>query len=173
MVKWFMMHLARWVLNWRLARLQKVFGDSRWTPSMELIISVGEVIPVELLALYTPKLGQRIDVTVGFKNCQHLIEWLDEVTNLIVLSEYIDDKYLYPNVHQHTMTLDDFLTNSIGGDVDVLYFASHFGDRMFNLFYAVDNADPTYHDYYLRRLTVVLTQLYNVQEGLLRVAMNV
>lgn len=173
MVNRIIFFIAKLIFEFRLKRLEKIFGKTKWTPSLDLIVSLTNIIPIELLMKYTPALGRQIDFVVGFKNCHELLLWIDEVNNLIIRNKYIDDKYLYPNLNQHQMCLDDFLTNNNNGDVDILQFYEELQLTLQNLYNTFQSNNDLFITYYRGRLGVSLQNIYSIQEGLLRVAMNV
>lgn len=173
MVNRIILFFARLIFEFRLKRLERIFGKTKWQPSLDLIVSLTNVIPVELLTKYTPTLGRQIDLVIGFKNCHELLLWIDEVNNLIIKKEYIHDKYLFPNLNQRQVSLDDFLTNNNNGDVDILQFYLELQQALQNLYNTFQSNEDLFTTYYRGRLGVSLQNIYTIQEGLLRVAMNV
>lgn len=173
MVKFIVMFFARLIFNYRLRNLENVFGKNKWTPSLELVTSLTNSIPLEILEQYTVSLGKSIEFVVGFRNCHQLLNWIDEVNNLIVMQKYIDDKYLFPVLSQHLISLDDFLLNENECDVNIIEFYVELQKRLTNFYNSFDHVPVEYQNYYRNKLSVPLQNIYNVQEGLLRVAMNV
>ena len=173
MVKYIILFIAKLIFNYRLQSLVKVFGKNKWTPSFELVTSLTNIIPLEIMEKYNIPLGKSIEFVVGFKHCHQLLNWIDEVNNLVVMQKYIDDKYLFPVITQHLVTLDDFLITEEGYEVNIIQFYTELQKRLTNFYNSFDQVPVDYQNYYRQKLSVPLQHIYNVQEGLLRVAMNV
>jgi hypothetical protein len=112
---------------------------------------------------------QEVYVNTLFNNVSELLDWLFYVTKSVEAGEYIKDSVMLPRNDRHWVDLDTFLVNHKGGTVTPVEFQSALIASVDRLYTAISETDnPTYREYYHRKLRVHFPDIYSVLEGMLK-----
>lgn len=123
-----------------------------------------------LLTKYTPIVGMYIYVQSRFNCAGDLLLWLNEANERITKGEYLDSNFMKNKQNSKDISFDNFLIDSNEYGINITEFYFNLLEVLGKIQKNVNNVKGNeLKTYYLRRLTLISTDIVKINEGLLLV----
>jgi hypothetical protein len=151
-------------------RLQLVTNErNRYdNPTLENVVQLSNILDLNLLRQCTHDHIERIILTMYSKRCTEIIDSLSYVVEKIGQKSYMEDA-LFPLSYDYwAPNLDDYMTNVNNESISIIEYQVAL-KKMIDAFYdALESCDDSiYKDYYIRKTTYLVRDLYEIEEGMI------
>lgn len=167
MIKRLINYLRRKILRHRL-QLVTDERNQHDNPTLENALQLSNILDLKLLEQCSHDHLERIILTVFTKRCTEIIDCLSYVVEKIGEKSYMDGA-LFPLSYDYSApSLDDYMVNTNNESIGFIEYQVAL-KKMIHAFYdALENCDDsTYKDYYIRKTTYVVRDLYEIEEGMI------
>lgn len=109
-------------------------------------------------------------VQTGLLNAEATLEWLSSVNYAIANKKPLEGGITSILMFTTEVTLDDFLVNNNGGSFNAALLHDKLEIELELLYTQLSDYNLKYRGHYLRRITLLISNITNILEGLLTVA---
>lgn len=168
-----MLYVRRLYMRLRLWWVERQLTKSNsWEANLITMLRICAVVDRKLLAVYTPQKGVSIGLITGITNAQQAIDFLRRSIELVSKGDYIPDNIAGTPYQRRAINLDEFLVDSKQRSIGPMEFHDEVCTLLLELKTRLDKMDgDTMPRYYRRKFGGFLTDLFAVQEALLKVAL--
>lgn len=167
MLKRFANYLRRKLLRHRLDLVTHE-RNRHDNPTLENAVQLSNILDLTLLQQCTHEHTERIILTMYTKRCTEIIDCLSYVVEKIGAKSYLEG-VLFPLSYDYsTPNLDDYMTNVNNESISIIEYQVAL-KKIIDAFYdALENCDDSTHkDYYIRKTTYLVRDLYEIEEGMI------